>query len=129
VETFRAAQRPLGVDDRRDEKEGEPDRRECACPRLVVEHELRGPGLGLREHDGEQDQDADRADVDEHLGGGDHHGPGEHVDAGQRSEREDHRETRADDVTPDHHEDGRAEHDAGKQQEEQVVPRPVEEGN
>ena len=46
--------------------------------------------LRLGEHDGEEDEHADGAHVDEHLGGRHERGAEQRVEPGQRREAEDH---------------------------------------
>ena len=66
-----------------------------------------GRVLRLGEHDREQDQDADRADVDDDLGGRDERRAEDHVDAGQGAEAHDHRQAAADDVAHRHDQQAR----------------------
>ena len=58
-----------GHDDRHQERQHR--RGDRGREGLRLEHQRRGAGLGLGQHDGEQDEHADGADVDQHLRGGD----------------------------------------------------------
>ena len=71
------------------------DREDRGGDRLGLEDEARGGVLGLGQHDGEEDEDRDRADVDDDLGGGHERRPEHHVEAGQGPEGDDHAPARS----------------------------------
>ena len=78
--------------------------------------------LRLGEHDREEDQDADRADVDDHLGGRPRAAPRGGRRSRQRPEADDHRQAAADDVAHRHDEQPGAEEDRGEEEEQGVSP-------
>ena len=65
---------------------------------LGLEDEPGRRRLALGEHDREQDEHADRADVDEDLGAGHERRADEDVEPGEGPEADDHRQAAADDV-------------------------------
>ena len=112
--------------DRQDEDDDEEHRRDRRGHGLGLEDEPGRRGLRLGEHDREEDQDADRADVDEDLGGGDERRAGHHVDPGEGREADHHREAAADDVAQRHDEERAQEHRPREDDEEDVVPGEAE---
>ena len=95
--------------------------------RLGLEDQPGRGVLGLGEHDREQDEDADRADVDDDLGRADERRAHEHVDAGQRAEAHDHGQAAADDVLHRHDQQAGPEHDRRQDPEQRVLPVLAEE--
>src|SRR5712692_7421810 len=86
--------------------------------RLLLEKERVGAVLLRREHHSIEDQDGDRADVDEHLESGDRLGAEEHEHPGIAEEGERHEQRRARDAVQEHHADGPAD-DADREQGEE----------
>ena len=107
-------------------RHGDHDRdhagRDRRGPGLGLECQAHGRVLRLGQHDREEQQDADGADVDQHLRGGDEGIAEQHVDAGQRGERGSQCEPAADDVPQGHDQQRGSDQDGGEHDEEHVVP-------
>ena len=109
---------PIRLDDGPADEPDDRQRDDDGDRHLPVERrrEVRVPGLG--EHDREEDEDADRAEVDEHLRGGHDRRAEQRVHAGEGPEADHHRHGGMDDVAQ--RDDGESgSHDADGEQEEE----------
>src|SRR5712692_4300667 len=102
------------------ERDEDPDRRddERGPRRLALEEERVRPRLLRSEHHAVQDQDGDRADVDQHLERGDRLRAEQHEHPGDVQERERHEQRRGRDAVGQHDADAGREDAGGEQPEE-----------
>ena len=88
---------------------------------MLVGEVLVGPELGAGEHDAEEEEHDDGADVDEHLGGGDELGRQEDVLRGHGGEHRDEVERGVHDVVARDHADAAVHDHRGDRVEEDVL--------
>src|SRR5215216_2986294 len=110
----------VGQEQREGEEHAGPDHESPdPGPQGVVQDPAadRGPG----QHDPEQDQDHDRAHVDDHLHEGHERGGQEQVDPGDAGQGDDQVEGRVDDVAAGHHQQPGQPADQGQDQESDLL--------